>query len=77
VLESCPVPTCQCRENPPDLEIERETSLNGTMAMYAEQVLISTGREDWKSKIEEEDKGVLVRQLKKYLLRGGKYSDVG
>lgn len=50
--------------------------LNGSMAAYAEQVLISTGREDWKSKIEEEDEGVLVRQLKSFLGRNGQYSDV-
>lgn len=46
------------------------------MAAYAEQVLISTGRNDWKSRIEEEEDAVLVRQLKKLLLRGGKYVDV-
>ena len=50
--------------------------LNGSMAAYAEQILISTGREDWKSKIEDEDEGVLVRQLKGFLGRNGKYSDV-
>lgn len=51
-------------------------NLNGSMASYAEQVLISTGRSDWKSRIEEEEDAVLVRQLKKLLLRGGKYVDV-
>lgn len=58
------------------LEIEREQSLNGSMASYAEQVLVSTGRNDWKSRIEEEDDGILVKQLKGLLGRGGKYSDV-
>lgn len=76
VIDSCPAPTCPCRESPPDLEIEREQSLNGSMAAYAEQVLISTGRNDWKSRIEEEEDAVLVRQLKKFLLRGGKYANV-
>jgi hypothetical protein len=46
------------------------------MASYAEHVLISTGRDDWKSKIEDEDEGVLVRKMKKLLLKNGKYSDV-
>lgn len=61
---------------PANLEIDRELPLNGTMAAYAEQVLISTGRNDWKSKIEEEEDSVFLRQLRKYLGRGGKYSDV-
>jgi len=46
------------------------------MAAYAEQVLISTGQADWKSKIEEDEGSVLVRQLKGFLGREGKYSDV-
>ncbi|CAK4034707.1 Hypothetical predicted protein [Lecanosticta acicola] len=75
VIESCPVPTCQCRETPAGLDIERESNINGSMAAYGEQVLISTGRDDWKSKIEEEEDAVLVRQLKKFLLRNGKYAD--
>ena len=76
VLESCPVQTCQCRETPKGLDIEREQNINGSMASYAEQVLVCTGRNDWKSKIEEEDEGVLVKKLKSFLGRGGKYSDV-
>ena len=77
VIEACPVPTCQCREMPGGLEIEREQNINGSIAAYAEQCIISTGRSDWKSRIEEEDEGVLVKQLKSLLTRGGKYSDVG
>lgn len=76
IIEGCPAPTCQCREMPTGLDIEREQNLNGSIASYAEQVLISTGRSDWKSRIEEEDEGVLVKQLKTCLGRGGKYSDV-
>ena len=77
IIEGCPAPTCQCRETPIGLDIEREQPLNGTMASYAEQVLISTGRSNWKSRIEEEEEeGVLVRQLKAYLGPKGKYSDV-
>ena len=76
VIESCPVPTCQCQEAPTGLDIEREHNLNGSMASYAEQVLVCTGRIDWKSRIEEEDEALLVKQLKSFLGRGGKYSDV-
>lgn len=76
VIESCPSPTCQCREMPEGLDIEREQSLSGTMASYAEQVLISTGQPDWKSKIEDEDSAVFLRGLKSLLGPKGKYSDV-
>ena len=76
VLETTPSPTCACRESPPGLDIDREANLNGTMAAYAEQVLISTGRSDWKSNIEEDEGSVLVKQLRKFIGRGGKYTNV-
>ena len=50
------------------------------MAPYAQQVLISTGRSDWTSRIEDDGKGEawgdFGRNLKAMLGRGGKYSDV-
>lgn len=75
-IERCPTPTCPCRESPSGLDIEREQGINGSMPAYAEQVLISTGKDDWSSRIEDEEDGVLVRQLKGFLGRNGKYSDV-
>ncbi|KAI5357991.1 Putative thioredoxin-like ferredoxin, Thioredoxin-like superfamily [Septoria linicola] len=75
VIETCPSPTCQCRDSPPDLDIERETNLNGSMAAYAEQILLCSGKADWKSKIEDEEDAGLLRQLRKFLVRGGKYVD--
>jgi len=76
-IESCPAPTCQCRETPPGLDIEREQGINGSMPTYAEQVLISTGKDDWTSRIEDDEGSELVRQIKNFLGRNGKYSDVG
>lgn len=76
-IESCPAPTCQCRETPPGLDIEREQGINGSMPTYAEQVLISTGKDDWTSRIEDDEGSALVRQIKNFLGRDGKYSDVG
>ena len=78
VIESCPSPTCPCRPAPADLDIDCEQSLNGTMAAYSEQVLVCTGRGDWKSKIEDEEgeHGEFVRQLRALLSRGGKFCDV-
>nr|OQO23918.1 hypothetical protein B0A51_07308 [Rachicladosporium sp. CCFEE 5018] len=45
------------------------------MPAHAEQILISTGRDDWSSKIEDEPEGGVVREIKKLLGRGGKMSD--
>ena len=76
VVDGCPAPTCQCQEMPPGLDIDQVTALHGSMAPYAEQVLISTGRTNWKSRIEDDGEGTLVAQLKGYLGRHGKYHDV-
>lgn len=47
------------------------------MPSYAEQVLVSTGKNDWTSRIEDDEGSGLVRQIKKFLGRDGKYYDVG
>ncbi|RMY17453.1 hypothetical protein D0867_06020 [Hortaea werneckii] len=77
VIEKCPVPTCPCSAAPDGLQIEREQNINGSMAAYAEQVLLCTGRSDWASRIETEENadGEIVRQLKSFLGPGGKFSD--
>ena len=47
------------------------------MPSYAEQVLISTGKEDWTSRIEDDDEGgAFVRHIKGFLGKDGKYSNV-
>lgn len=47
------------------------------MAAYSEQVLICTGKEDWTSRIEEENSGDnLAADIKELVGRGGVYSDV-
>jgi hypothetical protein len=50
--------------------------LNGSIGTYAEQVLIATGRSDWKSRINEDEDALFLRQMEGLLRRGGKYSDV-
>ncbi|KAF2836901.1 sucrose cleavage family protein [Patellaria atrata CBS 101060] len=77
VIKTCPSPTCECRPMPTGLDIDREQDLNGTMAAYGEHVLISTGKDDWKSRIEDEEigPGELAREMKKLLGRGGPHSD--
>jgi hypothetical protein len=62
---------------PEGLEIDHKKNLNGSMAAYAEQVLICTGKDDWKSRIEEENSGDnLAADIKELIGRGGVYSDV-
>ncbi|RPB20772.1 hypothetical protein L211DRAFT_491940 [Terfezia boudieri ATCC MYA-4762] len=51
------------------LDIDRETPLKGTIAVYNAHVLASTGKSDWNSKIELEDG--LVADLKGVLGRAG------
>ncbi|ROT39122.1 hypothetical protein SODALDRAFT_344130 [Sodiomyces alkalinus F11] len=78
-VPTCPPPTCACAatpQPPAGLEIDRSSPLNGVMSGYAEQVLVCTGRDDWPSRIEEEDGGEnLAAGLKGLYGRGGMYSD--
>jgi hypothetical protein len=47
------------------------------MSPYAEQVLICTGRDDWPSRIEDDDSGDnLAADLKELFGRGGEFRDV-
>jgi hypothetical protein len=62
---------------PEGREIDHNKNLNGSMAAYAEQVLICTGKDDWTSRIEEENSGDnLAADIKELMGRGGVYSDV-
>lgn len=71
VTPRCPAPRCPCEPAPPDLDIDRVTPLNGTMAKYYRHILISTGKSDWASKIDTdpapctgEDPGGLAAKVK-------------
>ncbi|GKT40736.1 altered inheritance of mitochondria protein 32 [Colletotrichum spaethianum] len=79
LVPTCPSPTCECAATPamPDgLEIDRKGPLNGVVSAYAEQVLVCTGKDDWASRIEEENSGDnLAADLKELFGRGGTYSD--
>lgn len=83
VTKSCPEPSCNCPPTPnmPEgLPIDHHQTLNGTMAAYAQQLLICTDQRDWTSRIENDGEnkgwGNLVRGLKRLLGRGGPYLDV-
>lgn len=79
-VATCPSPTCQCAEMPAlpkGSEIDHKSPMNGVIAGYAEQVLICTGKDDWPSKIEEDNGGDnLAADLKELFGRGGTYADV-
>lgn len=63
VLETCPDPTCPCSSMPPlDQEIDYKRPL--TMSAYSQHLIISTGKNDWKSRIEDErDNGTSWGQI--------------
>ncbi len=83
VTKTCPEAGCDCPPTPamPEgLPIDHEQALNGTMAAYAQQLIVCTGQRDWTSRIEDDGKdqgwGNLVRGLKQLMGRGGPYLDV-
>jgi hypothetical protein len=65
---------------PPGLDIDRSQNLNGTMAPYAQHLIVSTGKSDWTSKIEDEKDtavwGEFTADIKSILGRGGEFHDV-
>lgn len=62
---------------PEGLAIDHKTKLNGLISNYAQHVLICTGKDDWPSKIEDENSGDnLAADLKELIGRGGVYNDV-
>jgi leucyl-tRNA synthetase len=75
---TCPAPTCECASAPADLDIDRKTPLLNTMAPYAEQVILCTGKEDWASNIEQEEgaTGDFVSGLKGVIGKGAEAFDV-
>lgn len=80
VISTCPSLRCQCSSTPPNLDIDRERDLNGSMSPYAQHLLLSTGRMDWTSRIEDERDtaswGRLTSELKEMLGRRSEFHDV-
>ncbi|XXH00575.1 hypothetical protein Hte_006923 [Hypoxylon texense] len=78
-VPKCPEPTCDCADTPSmpwGKGIDKDANLNGLIAAYAQQVLICTGKDDWASRIEEDNSGDnLAADLKELIGRGGVYSD--
>lgn len=76
LIQECPPATCSCRLVPTKLDIEREQDLSGSMAAYAEHVLISTGKGNWASRIENDAENATARLLKHAIGPKGRFSDV-
>ncbi|KAM7208773.1 fmi1 protein [Naviculisporaceae sp. PSN 640] len=78
-IASCPSPTCACAPTPTvpsDLPIDHETKIAGLISEYAQHVLVCTGKDDWPSRIEDDNSGDnLAADLKELLGRGGPFSD--
>ncbi|KAL8898728.1 MAG: hypothetical protein Q9192_001927 [Flavoplaca navasiana] len=62
---------------PPDLDIDRSRSLSNTVPHYNQHIVISTGKSDWESRIENEAGGDnMAKVLKEMTKRKGEQHDV-
>ena len=73
-----PSSNCGCDlQFPQGLEIDRSRPLTNTVSSYDQHVVIATGKNDWASRIEnEEGIGDMARALKDMTKRTGKWFDV-
>ncbi|MCJ1416249.1 hypothetical protein MMC32_002584 [Xylographa parallela] len=71
----CPSPTCSCAPTPPGLDINHTLPLAGTKPPYAQHIVVCTEREDWASRIEDEDGPNLAKGLKDLLGPRGEFYD--
>jgi hypothetical protein len=66
---------------PEGLDIDRKQQLNGSMSPYTQHLIVSTGRSDWTSRIEDEKDtaawGKFTADVKASFGRGGEFHDVG
>jgi len=61
---------------PEGYPIDHKGNINGLISNYAQQVLICTGKDDWASRIEDDNDGDnLAADLKELVGRGGVFSD--
>ncbi|KAK4138626.1 Sucraseferredoxin-like protein [Trichocladium antarcticum] len=76
---TCPAPTCACAptpELPPGLPIDHKAPLHGLISNYAQHVLVCTAKDDWPSRIVDDNGGDnLAADLSELVGRGGKFSD--
>jgi hypothetical protein len=75
-IPSCPPATYECHLTP-ELDIDRDSKLSGTMAWHSSQILCCTSRSDWQSRIENDSLGWLARGLKAEMRPSGILSKNG
>lgn len=80
MIPTCPDPTCPCSSMPAGLDIDRKAHLSGTMSAHSQHLIVSTGRSDWTSRIENEQDtavwGKFTADVKSMLGRKGEFFDV-
>ncbi|KAJ9617729.1 hypothetical protein H2204_013482 [Knufia peltigerae] len=79
VIPTCPDPTCPCSSMPAGLDIDRKAHLSGTMSAHSQHLIVSTGRSDWTSRIENERDtavwGRFTADVKSMMGRRGEFFD--
>lgn len=81
ITKDIPTPVSQCNCDihfPSGLKIDHDRPLINTVASYNRHIVIATGKNDWASKIEnEEGVGEMARALKDMTKAKGEWFDVG
>lgn len=77
VAPCCPPGRGCYAQTPSDIGIDTKKPLSGTVPPYTQHVVISTGRDDWASRIESEQGSNLARDLKELLGPKGEFHNVG
>ena len=73
---TCPPPTCACAATP-DLEIDHVKPLINTVPRHSKHLVVHTGRNDWASRIEDdEERPNIAKELKALLGPKGKFYEV-
>lgn len=73
---TCPPSTCACAATP-DLEIDRIKPLINTVPRHSKHLVVHTGRDDWASRIEDdEEKPNIAKELKALLGPRGEFYEV-
>ncbi|MCJ1286520.1 hypothetical protein MMC26_005866 [Xylographa opegraphella] len=75
IIDVCPRPTCDCTPTPTGLDINHKLPIAGTKPPYAQHIVICTGRDDWSSRIEDEEGPNLAKELKALLGPKGQFHD--
>ena len=73
---TCPPSTCACAATP-DLEIDHIKPLINTVPRHSKHLVVHTGRDDWASRIEDdEEEPNIAKELKALLGPKGEFYEV-